>query len=148
MWPVHVHGWHCGMGKRYWRVVGVQEFGINYLSLYTDWFICDLLGMCAVQSSYQRPLVGRLFYRFCLPGFMLSWQRCKRCKSGLWSILSGEQAVKCVWILWYSLLHRTRSIAQTVDSCMPYQRNYSSFVSLVNYPRINLYVDILIWSYP
>ena len=40
--------------------------------------------MRAVERSCPRPLA------FCL----LSWQRCKRCKSGLWSSLSDENAAK------------------------------------------------------
>ena len=40
--------------------------------------------MRAVKRSCPRPLA------FCL----LSWQRCKRCKSGLWSSLSDENAAK------------------------------------------------------
>ena len=52
-----------------------------------------------------------------------------------------------VWILLYSLHHIIRAIVQTEHSHISYQRNYRYIVSLVTYPRINLY-DIIIWSYP
>ena len=53
-----------------------------------------------------------------------------------------------LWILLYSLHHRIRAIVQPEDSHMQYQRNYCYILSLATYPRINPYVDILIWSYP
>ena len=53
-----------------------------------------------------------------------------------------------VWILLYCVHHRIRTIVQTEDSHMPYQINYCYIVSLDTYPRINPYVEILIWSYP
>ena len=53
-----------------------------------------------------------------------------------------------VWILLYSLHHKIRLIVQTEDSHMQYQRYYCYIVSLVTNPRINPFVDILIWSYP
>ena len=57
-----------------WRVVEMWEVGVNYYKLSntchdtTSRFICDLLGMRAVERSYPRQLTGRLFYRLCLHG--------------------------------------------------------------------------------
>ena len=51
---------------RYWRVVGTQEVRINYYKLSKTCHhtqvdsIGDLLGMRAVERSYQRELTGRL----------------------------------------------------------------------------------------
>ena len=71
----NVHGWHRVMGKRpllaYSRNAGrwyeLLQI-IEKLSSHTSRFICNLLGMHAVERSYPRPLVGRLFYRLCLRG--------------------------------------------------------------------------------
>ena len=48
-----------------------------------DSYVPSCMGMRAVDRSYPRPLPS---------GLMLSRQRCKRCKSGLSSSLSGEHA--------------------------------------------------------
>ena len=53
-----------------------------------------------------------------------------------------------VWILLCSLYHRIKAIVHPEDSYMPYKRNYCNIASLVAFPRINPYVDMLIWSYP
>ena len=82
-------------------------------------------------------------------GLTLSPQRCKRRKLGLWDNLSCEHAVKCeCGYLFCSRHHRIRASVQPDGSHMTYQRNYRYIVSLVACPRINPYVDILIWTYP
>ena len=62
-------------GKRPLLVCGRNTGGwykllqiIENLSSYTNQFICNLLGMRAVERSSPGPLAGRLFYRLCLRG--------------------------------------------------------------------------------
>ena len=123
---------------------------IDNLSQHTIRFICALLGMRAVEMSYSSPLAGWLFYRLCLRGLTYP----KNASSVGWDCDAIYQAStrpiasvsECGYIL-YSLHHRIRVIAQLEGSHTPYKTNYCSMVSLVTRPRINLNVDILIWSY-
>ena len=84
-------------------------------------------------------------YSFLPSGFMLSWQRCKRCNSGPGSSLSGEHAAKHEYGYFC-----TASITGSGPSYKPNTsyKKYCYIVSHVTYPRINPYADILICSYP
>ena len=121
---------------------------IENLSSYTSRFICDPLGMRAVERSYLRPLAGRLFYRLCLRAYAIAT------KMQAVQVGTMEQSIRQargqarVWILLYSIHHRIRAMVQPQGSHTPFQRNYCYIVSPVTYPRINPYVDIRIWSYP
>ena len=155
VWPMQ-RAWFTsrhGENEFYWRAVGLQEVGMNCLQIienlssYKSRFICDLLGMRAVERSYPRPLAGRLFHRLCLRG---SYYRNKDASG---AIGAREQSIRrargqaWVWILLYSLHHRIRAIVQTEDSHTRHIKNCCYIVSHVTYPRINPYVDILICSY-
>ena len=70
---------------------------IENLSSYTNQFICDLLGMRAVERSYTRPLAGRLFYRLCLRGLCC---RDKDVSSTSWdygAVYQAKHAAKREW---------------------------------------------------
>ena len=136
----------------YWRVVGMHVVGINYfklsknLSSQTSRFICDILGMCAVERSYPRPLIGRLFYRLCLRGLSYRDEDASGASRDNWNNLSGEHATKreCGYFC----------TASITESGLSYKQ--STVISLIkeitaifyHFPRINPYVDIIIWSYP
>ena len=143
-----------GENDRYWRGVGMETVGINHYKL--------------SRTCHHTPI----------DSFVTSWGWAQSKEAiqdhwlvdystvsafGAYSIVTKLQAVQVgtmeqsirrargqarMWILLYSLHHRIRAIVQTEDSHMPYQRNYCYIVSLVTYPRIHPYVDILIWSYP
>ena len=76
VWPMQ-RAWITskhGENECYLRVVRMQEVHISYYKLsenlvsYICRFICDLLGMRAVEKSYPRPLAGIVFHLLCLRG--------------------------------------------------------------------------------
>ena len=120
-----------------WRVVGMQAVDINYYKLSE---ICLHAKIDAFVTSWGCAQSKEAIQDHWLvdnstaSGF------------GVYAIVTKMQAL--MWILLYSLHHRIRTIVQPEDSHMPYQRNYCYIVPVVTYPRINPYVNILIWSYP
>ena len=121
---------------------------IENLSPYTSRIVCGL-GMLAVERSYPIPLVGRLFYRLCIRGVCYRDKDACGASRALWSSLPGKHAAKreCGYFC----------TACSTESGLPYKPRIAIchikgitaiFFSLVTYPKINPYVDILIWSYP
>ena len=135
---------------RYWRVVGIQEIGINYYKLSkschhtsVELFVTPWGCAQSKEAIQDHWLVDYSFGTFAILTKMQAVQ--------VWTVeqfirrASGQARV---WIFLYYLHHRIGAIVQTEDSHMPYQRNYCYIVSLVTCARIHPYVDILIWSYP
>ena len=137
----------------FWRVVGMQAVGINYYKLSKT---CHHAQINAFVTSW-----GCAQSKEAIQDHWLV-DNSTASVFGAYAIMNKMQAVQVgtmeqsirrargqalLWILLYSLHHRIRAIVQPEDSHMPYQRNYCYIVSLVTYPRINPYVDILIWSY-
>ena len=139
---------------RYWRVVGMQVVDINNYKLSK---ICNHVKIDAFLTSW-----GCAQSKEAIQDHWLV-DNSNASSFGAYAIVIKMQAVQVgtmeqsirrargqalVWILLYSLHHRIRTIVQPQDGHMPYQRNYCYIVPVVTYPRIDTYVDILIWSYP
>ena len=138
----HIEAWG---NECYWRVVGMQEVGINYYKLLktchrtqVDSFVTPWGCAQSKEAIQDHWLVD---YSSLPSGFMPSWQKCKRCNSGPGSSLSGEHAAKQEYGYFCT--------ASITGSGPPYKpkivirriKNYCYIVSHVNYPRINPYVS-------
>ena len=138
----------------YWRVVGMQAVAINYYKLSKichyakiDAFVTSLGCAQSKEAMQDHRLVDNstdsAFGAYAIVTKMQAVQ-----------VGTMEQSIRrargqaLVWILFYSLHHRIRTIVQPEDSHMPYQRKYCYIVPVVTYPRINPFVGILIWSCP
>ena len=88
-----------GENDPYWCVVAMQEISINYYKLLNtchqtqvDSFVTSRGCAQSKEAIQDHWLID--YSTVSAFGAKLSWQRCKRCKSGLWSSLSGEHATK------------------------------------------------------
>ena len=149
----NVRGWHQDIGKRPLLACSRNAGGwyklfqiIENLSSCTSRCICDLLGMRAVERTYPRLVDNSTASAFGAYAVMTKMQAVQVGTMEQSIRRAGGQAL--VWILLYSLHHKIRAIVPPEDSHSKFQRNYCYIVSLVTYPIINPYVDILIWSYP
>ena len=151
----NVRGWNRE-NDHYWREVGMQAVDINYYKLseichYTkiEAFVTSCF-MRAVERGYLRPLAGRHFYRLCLRGLCYPDKDASGASRDFGAVnqASTRPSASVDTFVQLVLRHRIRTIVQPEDSHMQYQRNHCYIVPVVTYPRINPYVDILIWSYP
>ena len=105
-------------------------------------------------TNYRKPVIIHKSIHLWSPGDARSREKLSFSAFGACAIETKMQAVQVgtteqsfrrargqarVWILLISLHHRIRAIVQTEDSHVPYQRNYCYIVSLVIYPRMNLF---------
>ena len=156
VWHMQCAWMASGHGKsdRFCRVVGMQAIGINYCKLsetchhtQIDSYVTSLGCAQPKEAVQDHWLVD--YSTVCAFGACAIGTKMQAVQ-----VVTMEQSIRRVrgqarvWILLYSLHHRIRAIVQTEDSHMPYQMNYCYIESLVTYPWINPYVDVLIWSYP
>ena len=139
-----VHGWHCGMGKT--LLACSRDTGVwNKLFVIIHWSIH--LWSRAVQSSNQRPLVGRLFYRFCLWGLCYRDKDVSSASRDYGAVYqASKRSSACGYFGTTSCTESGLSHKPRIVMC--HIKEIIALLSLVTFPRINPYVDILIWSYP
>ena len=106
VWPVPVwkyYLWFCAPLMGLFLLASSKSAGgwysvllmIENLSSHIYRFIGDI-GMRAIERSYPRSRVGKLFYRPCMPSGINLWpQRCKWRKLRSWSSQSSKRAAKC-----------------------------------------------------
>ena len=138
---------------RYLSVVGMQAVGINYYKLSKTCHHAQIDSFVTCWGCAQSK-----------EAIQDHWLEDNSTVStfGAYAIVTKMQAVQ-VWTMsvcqastrpnagvdnFVQPSSQNRAIVQTEDSYMPYQWNYWYIVSLATNPRINPYVDILIWSYP
>ena len=150
-----MHGWHRCKGKTTVlfsacskSLVDIKHYIFSKICHHArlDPFVASRPGMRVVEWSYPSPLVGRLFYRLRPQGSTYP-PKCKRHKLGLWSNLSSEHAAK--WQSGFCTTSKTVSglSYNPKEVIQPIKEITAIRCLLSPAPRINLYVDILIWSY-